>query len=143
MSFVERDYVMRVVKQLGELLIRVFRLKSEKRFDEAAQAIEGGCLELLGLEFDVLALVDSASCAGLLNEPLRIRTFARLLEELADVHLADGDEERSRSRSRHAYELYCEVLERKPDDAEALAGIKRLAPRFAVALLPARYATRR
>lgn len=142
MGFVERDYVMRIVKQLGELLIRVLRLKKDQRYDEAAQAIEGGCLDLLGLEFGALAFVDSASCANLLGEPLRIRTFARLLEELADVHLAEGDEERARARARHAFELYCEALARKPDDAEALHALQRLAPRFDTSLLPPRYAVK-
>lgn len=133
---------MRIVKQLGELLIRVLRLKRDQRYDEAAQALEGGCVDLLGLEFAALAFVDSASCANLLSQPPRIRTFARLLEELADVHLAQGDEERARARARHAYELYCEVLARKPDDSEALLGLRRLEPRFDTSLLPPRYAVK-
>ncbi len=117
---------MRIVKQLAELLARALRLKREQKFDEAAQTLEGGCGDLLGFDFGALALVDSASCASLLSEPARIRTFAQLLEELAGVHGAAGDEAKARARARHAREMYGEVLKRKPDDAEALAGLERL-----------------
>lgn len=139
MALVERDYVMRIVKQLAELLARALKLKREQRYDEAAQTLEGGCVDLLGLEFSALALVDSASSAQLLGEPTRIRTFARLLEELSDVYFADGDEERGRARARHAYEMYCEALLERDGDAEAVAALQRLAARFDVSLLPPRY----
>jgi hypothetical protein len=141
-ALVERDFVMRIVKQLAELLARALKLKREQRYDEAAQTLEGGCADLLGLDFAALALVDSASCAQLLGEPLRIRTFAALLEELAEVHRLDGDEAKARARSRHAFEMYCEVLARKSDDAESLAGLERLRPRVDTAALPQRYAAR-
>lgn len=140
MALVERDWVMRIVKQLVELLARALKLKTEKRFDEAAQTIEGGCAELLGLDFKALALVDSASAAQLLGEVARIRVFARLLEELADVYRLDGDEARARARARHALEMYLEALIRKRDDGESLAGVARLEPHVDRSMLGDRYA---
>jgi hypothetical protein len=130
MAQVDRDFVMRAVKQLAELLARALRLKREQKYDEAAQTLEGGCGDLLGFDFGALALVDSPSCAQLLGDAQRIRTFASLLEELADVHRAAGDEAKARARARHAHELFGEVLKRKADDAEAKAALERLKPLF-------------
>ena len=142
MGLVERDYVMRIVKQLVELLARALKLKTQKRYDEAAQTVEGGCGELLGVEFDTLALVDSASAAQLLGTFVRIRTFARLLEELSGIHRLDDDESHARTRARHAMEMYLEALARKADDAEALAGVERLRAHVDVSMLSAVYSAR-
>ena|SRR6185436_13577634 len=123
---IERDYVMRIVKQIAELLARALKLKVEKRWDEAAQTIEGGCLDLLGIEFAALALVDSVAGAALLGNVTRIRVFARLLEELAGIYREEGSEALARARAKHAREMYREVLKRKADDAEALEALQRL-----------------
>jgi hypothetical protein len=137
--FEERDYVMRMVQQLAKLLAALLKLKSEQRYDEAAEALMGGCESLLGLDFKALALVDSQSGAALLNDAARVRTFARLLEELADVHAARGEDGKARARARHALEMYCEVLARRSDDGDARAGIGRLRERVDETLLSERY----
>ncbi|MBK7860085.1 MAG: hypothetical protein IPJ65_16010 [Archangiaceae bacterium] len=126
MGLIERDYVMRAVKQLAEAIGRLLKLKAEKRYDEAAQTVAGACSDLLGVDLSTLLLVDSVSGASLLGSPERVRTFARLLEELADLHRLQGDEARARARARHAVEMYRQVLERRADDAESLAGLVRL-----------------
>src|SRR5262245_25650035 len=130
---------MRIVQQLAELLARLLKLKAAGKHEEVVEAIEAGCLSLLGLDFGALALVDSASAAQLLSEPMRIRTFARLLEELADVHRLQGNEAKARARTRHALEMYLEALSRRPDDAEARQGLERVRPHVDVELLPERY----
>jgi hypothetical protein len=139
MGAVERDWVMRVVQQLAELLARVLKLKVQQRYDEAAQVLEAGCLTVLGLEFSALTLVDSLTGAQLLSEVSRIRTFARLLEELASVHREAGALAEARACSRHALEMYLEVLARRSDDEEALSGLHRLTAQVATATLHERY----
>ncbi|MBL8953791.1 MAG: hypothetical protein JNK82_23650 [Myxococcaceae bacterium] len=130
MPVTDRDFVMRAVKQLAELLARALKLKCDEKYDEAAQTLEGGAGDLLGLDFGALALVDSASGAQLLGDVQRIRTFAQLLEELSAVHRAAGDEAKARARARHAHEMYGEALRRKADDAESAAGRERLRALF-------------
>ena len=70
-SFVERDFLMRAIKQLVELLVRALKLGSQKK-DEAMQLLESGALTLLGIELKTLSLVDSASAADLLGSVPRI-----------------------------------------------------------------------
>lgn len=135
----ERDYVMRAVKQLADMLIRLLKLKTEKRYDEAAAMLEEACVSVLGIDFAALSLVDSPSAAGVLQTPDRVRIFARLLEELAQVYLGDGDEAKARSRNRHALEMYLEALKLRPADAEAREGVARVRNQVDVELLPERY----
>jgi len=137
--FEERDYVMRMVQQLAKLLAAVLKLKSEQKYDEAVQSLEGACQDLLGLDFGALALVDSESGASLLRDVSRVRTFARLLEELAQLHASKGEEAKARARARHAFEMYCEALIRRGEDGEARAGIGRLRDQVDEALLSDRY----
>ena len=134
-GIIERDFIMRQVKQLAEALARALKLKAAKKDDEAAEVLESACLSVLGLDWKTLAWVDSASAARLLQEPARIRAFAALLEQRAHFHAESGELPEARSKYQHAFELYREA----GDDAEAIAGAQRTAKLFDAALLPARY----
>ena len=134
-SIVERDFIIRLVKQLAELLARAMKLKSAKKDDEAAEVIESGCLSLLGIDWKTLAWVDSASAAQLLKDPARIRAFAALLEQRAHFHAEAGEAGEARSKYQHAFEMYREA----GDDPEAIAGAKRAGALIDVVLLPQKY----
>jgi len=96
---VEKDWVMRLAKQLGQVLARILRLLGEEKKDQAMDELERACGELLGIDYGPLAMVDSASAAALLREGPRIEAFARLLYEMAKVHALRGDEAAARSSS--------------------------------------------
>ncbi len=74
--------MMRMVKQLVELIARALKLGTQKK-DEAVALLESGALTLLGIEFRTLSLVDSSSAADLLGSPTKILVFAKLLKTLA------------------------------------------------------------
>lgn len=135
MGLVERDYVMRLVKQLAELLARALKLQGQKKHEEAAEVLEAGCLSLFGMDWKTLAWADSASAAELLKEPMRVRLFASLVEQRAQFHEECGEAAEARSKFQHAYELYREAGK----DAEAVAGAARCLPKFDAGLLPAKY----
>ncbi len=135
MSIVERDYVMRLVKQLAELFARALNLKLAKKHEEAAEVIEAGCLTLFGIDWRTLSWADSASAAQLLKEPARIRAFAALLEQRAELHEAAGEPAEARSKWQHAFEMYREA----GDSPEARAGAERTGLKIDVLLLPAKY----
>ena len=135
MSIFERDYVMRLVKQLAELFARVMNLKAAKKNEEAAELLEAGCLTLFGIDWRTLAWVDSASAAQLLKEPARIRAFAALLEKRAELHEAADEPAEARSKWQHAFEMYREA----GDHPEALEGAERTGKKIDVLMLPAKY----
>ncbi|MBS1150178.1 MAG: hypothetical protein H6Q89_1876 [Myxococcaceae bacterium] len=135
MGIVERDFIMRLVKQLAELLARAMKLQAAKKDEEAAEVIEAGCLSLLGIDWKTLAWVDSASAAQLLKAPVRIRVFAALLEQRARMHREAGELAQARSKFQHAFEMYREA----GDDPEAVGGARRTGAEIDVLLLPQKY----
>lgn len=136
----EKDWVLRVIKQLVELIARALKLAGEQKKDEALATLESACGTALGMDWPALALVDSASAAELLREPVRIIGFAQLLEAMGEVHERCGEPAKARSRFQHALELTCEALRRRPEAAEAKALRERLVPKVDLGLLPERYA---
>ncbi len=138
----ERDWLMRVVKQVVELIARALKLADEKKKDEAVATLEAACGTALGMDFASLAFVDSASAAALLREPVKVRGFALLLEALGRVHEKCGDEAKARSKYQHALELACEALALREGDEEAAALVRRVVSQVDVGLVPERYRAR-
>jgi len=82
----ERDVIMRLVRQLAELLAAVLRLRREGRRDEALRQIDGITGRLTGMDAGALCLLGEAPLAGLPRElklPLAcvLRQRARLLRD--------------------------------------------------------------
>src|SRR5437016_10744263 len=84
-SLIERDYVMRLVKQIVDFIARALNLAKQGKDKEAIELLESGCLSALGIPWSALALVDSKSAAGVLGDAPRIAAFARILEERANI----------------------------------------------------------
>lgn len=126
MSLIERDWVMRMVKQLVDFIARALKLAKEGRDKEAIELLESGCLEVLGIPWSALALVDSKSAAGVLGDGARVAAFGRILEERASIEAMQGKVALAAQRRQHALEIYREALARSPKNAEALEGVARL-----------------
>ena len=82
----ERDVIMRLVRQLAELLAAVVRLRREGRRDEALRQIDAITGRLTGMDAGALCLFGEAPLAGLPRElkvPLAcvLRQRARLLRD--------------------------------------------------------------
>jgi len=123
----ERDYFLRLLKQLGALLAAITKLKREEKLDAALELLQGAFPPFFGIEYRTLVGFDSASVAQLLVDGTRIKILAQLLEEEADIHRRRGDLELSAAKQRHALELYIEAALRSPADQEASRAISRLA----------------
>lgn len=136
-SLFERDFLMRAIKQLIELLARALKLGAQKK-DEAVQLLESGALTLLGIEFRTLSLVDSSSAADLLGSAHRIYLFARLLDGMREVAEGANDVAQARSKAQHACEMTLELLKRHPKHVEAKELLAQLLPHVDAELLPER-----
>jgi len=82
----ERDVIMRLVRQLAELLAAAMRLRREGRRDEALRQIDAITGRLTGMDAGALCLFGEAPLAGLPRElklPLAcvLRQRARLLRD--------------------------------------------------------------
>lgn len=93
----ERDVIMRLVRQLAEVLAAALRLRREGRKDEALRQIDAITGRLTGMDAGALCLFGEAPLAGLPRElkiPLAcvLRARARLLRDA-----------RRESEARHAF----------------------------------------
>jgi ABC-type nitrate/sulfonate/bicarbonate transport system substrate-binding protein len=77
------DYVMRLVKELAEVLARALKLRAENP-EQAKQVLIDACGELLGVEHRVLNMLDAQSAASLLGENVRIAVYAQLVDAMGD-----------------------------------------------------------
>lgn len=100
----ERDYVMRLVKQLAEFIARVLKVASTQQADEALSTLRAACGQALGMEYEVLSMLDARSAVELLGEPARVLAFIQLVEAMGDVD-AKTEPMRALTRYRHALEL--------------------------------------
>ena len=101
----ERDYVMRLVKQLAEFVARLLKLASAAKPEEALSMLRAGCSQALGMEYEVLSMLDAKSAVELLGEPARVIAFIQLIEAMGDVDARSGEPMRALTRYQHALEL--------------------------------------
>ncbi len=120
----ERDFILRLIKQLVEVIARALKAGKAGQSDEAQALLEAGCLSLLGMDFRSLAMVDAASAAGVLGDATRVLVLARLVAAMGEVASTAGEQAHAASHRVHALELALEARARKPDlaDASALIG---------------------
>lgn len=114
--FSERDWILRMAKQLAFFIARALKLGQERKHEEAIESLQGACVELFGIEFRVLAMVDARSAVELLGEPARALAFAELLEALGAV---EADAARREGHLWHALEIVDQVRARSPQHPEA------------------------
>jgi len=86
--FSRSDYVMRLVKQLADVIARSLKLRVEGQREESKQVLVEACGEMFGVEHRVLEMLDATSAAELLGEWSRVDAYARLLEAMGDFERA-------------------------------------------------------
>jgi hypothetical protein len=99
----ERDLIMRLVRQLAELLAAVLRLRREGRRDEALAQIDAMTGRLTGMDAGALCRFGGPALLGITPE-LRL-PLACLLRQRAHALLAAGDVEGAKLSFRTARAL--------------------------------------
>lgn len=101
----ERDYVMRLVKQLAEFIARALKLANAAKPEEALATLRAACGQALGMEYEVLSMLDAKSAVELLGEKARVMAFIQLVEAMGDVDARGNEPVRALTRYQHALEL--------------------------------------
>lgn len=120
-----RDYILRLIEQLGQVLTVVLgtagRLRDNGQLDEADAVIDAAMQRLFGLSLEATETLLTETLLALLrlnqipspDEPLvanRITTMARLIEASADISVDAGDQELADGQRLKALQLYLAVL---------------------------------
>ncbi len=83
-------------------IARALKLSSAEKTDEALATLRAACGQALGMEYEVLSMLDAKSAVELLGERSRVTAFLQLLEAMGDV---DDQALRAQTRYQHALEL--------------------------------------
>ncbi len=86
--FSRSDYVMRLVKQLAEVIASSLKLRVEGEREKSRQVLVDACGELFGIEHHVLEMLDAPSAVELLGERSRVEAYARLLDAMGHFERA-------------------------------------------------------
>ena len=120
----QRDYIMRAVQQAAEALARALKLLLKKKDDEAEQALAEG-YAAIGIDRELLLLLDPASLRSQLADDSKVAMAARLLVGDAEVQQARGDSKGALRRLRAAIRLADQRPERDAELTTELARERR------------------
>jgi hypothetical protein len=105
---IERDYILRLIKQVVEAVALILRLSRSGRFGAALEVVRQTIALVLGPDHALLERMDPASVVNFVGkfELDRVRLYAVLLAEEGAVHELRGDADRANRCRRRALELY-------------------------------------
>ena len=125
------DYIIRLIKQLGAFLARIAGRRNAGDYDGALAEAGKAWDDLIGQPpRELVDVLDTATLAGLLKEPAKMRVAAQLLVEEGRAHAGKQDPVHAAMCYRRAWELYLEarVIEPSEDDVAAISELARLVP---------------
>jgi hypothetical protein len=111
----ERDWLMRLAKQLALFIARALKLADESKREEALATLREGFASATGMELDVLAMLDAASAVELLADPTRAQALVGAVEAMAEVEARCGERWRAEVHRHHARELIAACALRWPE----------------------------
>lgn len=117
------DFLLRVIRQMMEVIARAVGLKREGLFDQALLELDAASGDLLGPLATAVPLVDPATAAQMIGHPERILAYARLLAERGDVQRLQGRESHAALDEARALALVLEAAERDSSIARRAADV--------------------
>lgn len=149
MSMVQKDYLMRLIEQLGSVTAAMLRLKRSGEHYEVIQVAHEAVKVLLGLDLDEIESMRTEDLIGLVrlarsgySSQLAVGTelvvIATLLQEVADAYAISSDPQRGDACRLKALDLYITVVTEEDDDLpQSAIGVESLLDHFTNYKLPA------
>ncbi len=101
----EKDFLKRQIKLLAKAVARAASLGRGGRLEDAQQELRTACGDGLGLDLELLALLDCERAIAALGSAERVRAYASLLEAQADLDDLANQPERARACRARAAKL--------------------------------------
>jgi hypothetical protein len=114
-----KDYILRLIEQLGVVLERILALKQNGQAHEALKEIEQACEKYLGLDYRIVAAAHGEGLVTLMSvggkfDPRRAVLLGELLKEEGELYEMEGITERSYWGYTRSLWLFLESLNRDP-----------------------------
>jgi len=139
-----KDYVMRVIHQFIDRLLKILKLREEGKYDDALKEIESACESYLGLNPHIVDLAPDVTLLSLLTigkslDAEKCLFLAKLLKEQGQILEAKKEESKSYWSYTRSLRLYIEsmIAERELMSVENLGEVDFVLGRLAgVSLSP-------
>jgi hypothetical protein len=86
----DKDYVLKLVRRMAEVLAKMIRHRQLKEHEQALQEVGGAYQDLFGVDERFVHMMTPQAVRAALRHPARIEAFANLLREhaklLDDLH---------------------------------------------------------
>lgn len=124
-----KDFIMRMIKQIMQMIAAMMGKKQEGDLAGALQLARTAQGTLLGPLADIAPRLDSVTAAHMIADADVLALWAEVVAEESDVHRRMGDDPAARAAEKRALELALEAHLRTPADRpELLALVARLRP---------------
>lgn len=115
---ITRDYFLRMIHQLAQVLAKVMRLSEVKRYDEALEEIQLSSRQLLGMDLRLLTSLSDAEFVRLMSlgdrfDVEKCVVAAELLRLVGEVRDLQGDEGERYHCFTTSLSLFLELLRRE------------------------------
>lgn len=106
----QRDFIKRLIEQLGQLVAHVSGLRREGKHDEALDEIDEVLGRLVPARADLVARLDPVSAARMMRDRDTVKAYARLVFEQSEVYADRGEPDQAAAKRTRAIALYEEAL---------------------------------
>lgn len=124
----EQDYVIRLIRRVVEAIARALKLSSGGNSEEAEKVLKDASISALGMELEILTMMDARSALELLGTRERALVFAQLLEAQGEIANSPGAAHR---KFLHALEVLDLLEQRSPNHSEVREFRDRVSKRLA------------
>jgi|HubBroStandDraft_6_1064221.scaffolds.fasta_scaffold09826_2 hypothetical protein len=132
-----KDYIMRVIHQFIDALLKIFKLREEGKYEEALKEIDGACEMYLGLNARIMDIASDTTLLSLLTIGKELDTekclfLARLLNEQAQIFEVKKEDSKSYWSYTRSLRLYIEslILDRELRSEDNLADVSVIVARL-------------
>lgn len=119
----QQDALLRLIQQMAAVVAQMLGLRGGGKIDEALEVARTAEGELLGPVAAAATVVDAATAAQMIGEPLKVAAWARLLHERAGLLRDAGEPAAADAVEARAGELALEARARAGGDGAAVDGV--------------------
>lgn len=106
MSIVQQDYILRMIEQMGELILAALRLKKSGALLESDQTLTDALITVLPEHADLIEMVDERTAGTLLGDPRLVEGYSTLLLERAESKYRLGQETEAEMLQKRAVRIF-------------------------------------
>ncbi len=116
----ERDFILRQIRRIAQLIARLVRRAHEEgQYESGLEAVRAAVADGLGMDYGVFSRLDPASAALLVRDGEVLRTLAWIAAEEGGLAAGAGDAAGAERLRRRAIALDAECARRYPQEAPA------------------------